>query len=56
VVAVSLKNSVLDRFQVPHRLCHLVLINGVYAEPEDRGSAILKDGDSLAIWPPVAGG
>jgi molybdopterin converting factor small subunit len=49
-------NSVLDRFQVPHRLCHLVLINGVYAEPEDRGSGILKDGDSLAIWPPVAGG
>ena len=49
-------NSVLDRFRVPHRLCHLVLINGVYAEPEERGSAILKDGDSLAVWPPVAGG
>ena len=49
-------NSILDRYHVPHRLCHLVLINGVYAEPEQRGSAILKDGDSLAIWPPVAGG
>jgi molybdopterin converting factor small subunit len=33
-----------------------VLINGVYAEPEERGSPILNDGDSLAVWPPVAGG
>lgn len=49
-------NSVLDRFHVPRTLCHLVLVNGVFAQHSERGSPILKDGDSLAIWPPVAGG
>lgn len=49
-------NSVLDQFHVPHTLRHLVLVNGVFAHHSERGSAILKDGDTLAIWPPVAGG
>jgi molybdopterin converting factor small subunit len=41
---------------VPRKLSHLVLVNGVYAHPDERDTAILKDGDTLAIWPPVAGG
>jgi molybdopterin converting factor small subunit len=49
-------NAVLDRFHVPHTLCHLVLVNGVFAHHSERGSAILKEGDTVAIWPPVAGG
>ncbi len=53
-------NSIVDiltRFQVPLEQAHLVLINGVYIQPEQRGNgALLKDGDALAIWPPVAGG
>ena len=48
--------SILDRFRVPRELSHLVLVNGVFAAPSERESAILKDGDTLAIWPPVAGG
>lgn len=49
-------HQILDRFEVPRRMVHLVLRNGVYIEPEDRDRAVLKDGDVLAVWPPIAGG
>ncbi|MGR9105331.1 MAG: MoaD/ThiS family protein [Gammaproteobacteria bacterium] len=48
--------KVLDRFQVPPEQSHLVLLNGVYLSPEEREKAKLRDGDTLAVWPPVAGG
>ena len=38
------------------KLVHLVLVNGVYVPPEQRAERVLKDGDVLAIWPPIAGG
>lgn len=48
--------SILDAHNVPRESCHLVLLNGVYQAPFERGEARLKDGDHLAVWPPVAGG
>ena len=48
--------SVLDAYNVPREQCHLVLVNGVFFAPEDRATTALKDGDHLAVWPPVAGG
>lgn len=48
--------DVLDRHNVPREACHLVLLNGVFKAPAERGEAILADGDALAVWPPVAGG
>ncbi len=48
--------DVLERFRVPRASAHLVLVNGVFLAPEDRDKALLRDGDTLAIWPPVAGG
>jgi sulfur carrier protein ThiS len=44
------------RFALPMKLVHLVLINGVYVPPEERGTRPLAEGDTLAIWPPIAGG
>jgi len=41
---------------VPEAMCHMVLINGVYVQPEARAHTTLEDRDHLAIWPPVAGG
>ena len=43
-------------YGLPMKLVHLVLVNGVYVAPEERASRVLKDGDVLAIWPPIAGG
>lgn len=49
-------NQLIDRFNVPRAMAHLVLLNGIYMHPSERDSANLKNGDILAIWPPVAGG
>ena len=50
-------NDIIDEYRVPRELAHLVLINGVFVCEADRDARnALKDGDVLAIWPPVAGG
>ena len=48
--------KVVQQLQLPERYVHLVLINGVYVSPDNLAGATLNDGDTLAIWPPVAGG
>ena len=48
--------DVTEKFQLPPKLLQIVLVNGVFLTPEQRISQALKDGDVLAIWPPVAGG
>jgi len=48
--------SVIETYRLPEKLTHLVLVNGNYIAPADRGSYCLKAGDTLAIWPPIAGG
>lgn len=48
--------EVVEQLRLPGELVHLVLVNGVYINPEERLACRLKEGDVLAIWPPVAGG
>ncbi|HIF50149.1 MAG TPA: MoaD/ThiS family protein [Thiotrichaceae bacterium] len=48
--------SILDKFNVPKESAHLVLLNGVYLQPEEREQPKFNEGDTLAVWPPVAGG
>jgi molybdopterin converting factor small subunit len=48
--------QIIEPFGLPMKLVHLVLVNGHYINPEDRGSRTLAEGDVLAIWPPIAGG
>jgi molybdopterin converting factor small subunit len=48
--------SVLDRLHVPREASHLVLLNGIYLAPGERPKPLFKEGDTLAVWPPVAGG
>jgi sulfur carrier protein ThiS len=48
--------DIIAPFQLPPKMVHLVLINGVYVAPQDRPTRTLVEGDVLAIWPPIAGG
>ncbi len=48
--------QVIEPFGLPRKLVHLVLVNGVYVAPEQRLTHVLREGDVLAIWPPIAGG
>lgn len=56
VAATDSVAAILDRFHVPPRSIHLVLVNGNYVEPGERGTRCLSPDDQLAVWPPIAGG
>lgn len=49
-------NQLIDRFKIPHELAHIVLVNGHFKCGDDRDQALFREGDKVAIWPPVAGG
>jgi molybdopterin converting factor small subunit len=49
-------SRIIEPFGLPPKLVHLVLVNGRYIEPADRLTYVLREGDVLAIWPPIAGG
>ncbi len=49
-------DTVLERYHVPQRQVHLVLVNGSFVPPAKRQSYRLTEGDRLAVWPPIAGG
>lgn len=48
--------QIIERFGLPQKLCHLVLIDGNFVPPAERAARVLGAGETLAIWPPVAGG
>jgi len=48
--------AVLGKLNVPMERCHLVLVNGLFVPPSSRAALEVKDGDTIAAWPPVAGG
>lgn len=48
--------EIINQLHMPAELVHLVLLNGVYVQPEQIATTQFNDSDVLAIWPPVAGG
>ena len=48
--------QVIERENLPRKLCHLVRIDGVFIPPAERATRALVEGETLAIWPPIAGG
>ena len=56
VAEAAAVDAVLRPFSLPPRLTHLVLVNGVFVPPEERATCLLEEGDTLAVWPPIAGG
>ena len=49
-------SSIIEQLHVPREHCHLVLVNGTYVPPGERGSVRLCENDAVAMWPPIAGG
>jgi len=52
----STVQAVIEQFNVPTALAHLVLVNGVFIPRHARANSRLRVGDELAVWPPIAGG
>lgn len=48
--------KVIENQNLPLKQCHLVLVDGVFVPPAERAKRALVDGETLAIWPPIAGG
>lgn len=48
--------DLLSRHQVPREACHLILVNGNFTPPATADARQLVPGDTVAVWPPVAGG
>ena len=44
--------SLFERLKVPPELPKIIFLNGVHADE----TAVLKDGDRLGVFPPLAGG
>ena len=44
--------DILSRLKIPDETPKIILINGVHAKKEQ----VLKEGDVLSVFPPVAGG
>jgi len=49
-------NEIIDHFRIDREDAYLVILNGVFVCCEERDKTILKEGDTLALWPEVAGG
>lgn len=48
----SVAGDILDHFRIPHDEVAILLINGRHSKKDSP----VKDGDILAIFPPVGGG
>jgi molybdopterin synthase sulfur carrier subunit len=44
--------DILSRLKIPEDMPKIILVNGIHGKKEQ----ILKEGDVLSIFPPVAGG
>ncbi len=56
IPADSTAYDVIDANGIDREEAFMVVRNGVFMPPEQRAREPLREGDVLAIWPPVAGG
>ena len=52
----STVQQIINRFSIPAEQAHIVLVNGHFVCGDDRNEKKLSEGDTVSIWPPVAGG
>jgi molybdopterin synthase sulfur carrier subunit len=49
-------SRLIEQYHISREEAHLVLVNGLFVNAEDRDAKRLTEGDVVSIWPPVAGG
>jgi sulfur carrier protein ThiS len=49
-------SQLIKRFHISMEEAHIVLVNGLFVYGEDRDRHVLREGDVVSVWPPVAGG
>ena len=50
-------SKLIRQYHISEREAHLVLVNGLFVNyGADRDQRQLVEGDTVSIWPPVAGG
>jgi molybdopterin synthase sulfur carrier subunit len=48
--------AIIQRMQIPPPLANLVLVDGIHLLKEEIDTRKLQEGESLSIFPPIAGG
>ncbi len=48
--------DVIERLRLPEEEVHMTLLDGRFVAPEKRAATAVAPGQTLAVWPPVAGG
>ncbi len=56
VAETATVQAVIEQFNLPPAMAHLVLVNGVFIPRDARATRLLRLGDEMAVWPPIAGG
>ncbi len=52
----STATVVIEHFKIPKEMAHLVMVNGKHLLPNEVRERPLKEGEVLAMFPPIMGG
>ena len=47
---------IIDQLEIPPVMAHLVMINGTHLTPDEVKNRPFQAGETLSIFPPIAGG
>ena len=56
VEAGTVPQDIIDHLEISEQMAHLVMIDGVHQLRSEHRTRVLKPGETVAIFPPVAGG
>jgi molybdopterin converting factor small subunit len=48
--------AVIERMRIPPALAKLVMVDGFHLTPAEVEGRVLREGETVAIFPPIAGG
>jgi len=52
----TVAQDIIDMLQISEQMAHVVMVDGYHLLKEEYRTRILKPGEKVAIFPPIAGG